>query len=441
VVAAQRSAIGLMKAFGYRDRDVIGHYLKLTAAIAALGLLLGGAAGTWLGREMAELYMAYYHFPFLVFRANPADYAVVAGVALAAVLGGAALAVRRAAMLNPAEAMTPTPPPDYSRAAGARLARLPWLDQQTRMILRQILRWPGRAALTVTGVAASGALLISAMSSLDAMDVMIETSFAVANRHDISVTFVEPRPARALFDLARQPGVLAAEPYRAAPAQLRFGHLETRVALVGAPLDVTLSRMVDDQGTPVSPPPGGLLLTKDLAQKLGARPGDVISVQITEGRRQRLDVPIAAVTTSYVGSGARMNLSDLNRLLGEGPQISGAWLLADPSQTEALYARLKAAPAVAGVGLQALAARQLTAMLDEALGTAIFAYVFFAGLIAVGVVYNTVRISFVERRRELATLRVLGFSRGAVSYILLGEVALLTLLALPVGAAAGALLT
>lgn len=440
VVAVQRSNIGLMKAFGYRNRDVIGHYLKTAAVIAVLGLAIGGAAGTWLGRLMAGVYMEYYSFPFLVFQAHAADYVVVVGVAVGAVLGGAALAVRRAAVLNPAEAMTPSPPPDYSRAAGARLTRFRVLDQQTRMILRQIIRWPGRAALTVAGVAASGALLIGTLSSLDAIEVMIDTSFNVANRQDVSVTFVEPRPRSAFFALAREPGVLAAEPFRTAPARLHNGHLEERVVITGAPLDARLSRMIDAHNRPVFPRPGGLLLSSDLAEKLRARPGDRLRVQITEGRRQTLEVPIAAVTTSYVGSGAQMGLEDLNRLLGEGPQVSGAWLTVDSDRVEALYARLKRAPAVAGVGLQALAAEQFSTMLDERLGVTIFVYVLFAGVIALGVVYNTVRISFAERQRELATLRVLGFSRADVSYILLGEVAFLTLLALPAGAAAGAAL-
>ncbi|MFN3514460.1 MAG: FtsX-like permease family protein [Phenylobacterium sp.] len=438
LIAVQRAGVGLMKAFGYSNLEVTAHYLKLVAAIGAGGLALGAGAGVWLGRMMAELYAAYYRFPFLVFQAHPADYAVVTGVAAVAILGGAAFAVRRAAALNPAEAMTPTPPPDYSKAAGAGVTKLAVFDQQSRMILRQIVRWPWRAAFTVAGIAASGGLLVATLAAIDGMNVMIDSSFNVANRHDIAVTFVEARPQRAFFSLAREPGVLAAEPFRAASARLRHGHREERVAIVGAPLDAKLSRMIDAQNRPVYPPPGGLLLSSDLAEKLQAGPGDVLTVEITEGRRPVVELPIAAVSTSYVGSGAQMRLEDLNRLLREGPVVSGAYLTVDESGVEGLYTRLKRAPAVAGVALQSLAGERLAEMLDQSLGAAIGVYIFFAGLITLGVAYNTVRISFAERQRELATLRVLGFSRADVSYILLGEVALLTLAALPLGAAAGA---
>lgn len=437
MIAVQRAGIGLMKAFGYSNTEVTLHYLKMVGAIALVGLTLGVAAGIWLGRGMATLYMEYFRFPFLVFDVRLADFALVAGIALAAILGGAAFAVRRAAALNPAEAMTPPPPPDYSKAIGARLTQSKIFDQQTRMILRQIVRWPWRAGLTVAGVAASGALLIGTMFFTDALDEMIHTSFAVANRQDVTVVFAEPRSQSAYFSIARQPGVMAAEPFRAVPARLRHGPAQERISIIGAPLESYLSRLIDEQGRTITPPPGGLVITADLAAKLGARAGDVIGIEITEGRRPNLEMPITAIATSYVGSGARMEIGDLNRLMGEGPVVSGAFLSVDTDSVDALYTRLKEAPAIAGVSLQTMAMQRLDELMDESLGTSIFVFVIFAGLIALGVVYNAVRVSYAERQRELASLRVLGFSRGDVSYILLGEVAFLTLLALPVGAAAG----
>jgi putative ABC transport system permease protein len=440
LIATERSEIGLMKAFGYSDVAVALHYMKLVGATGALGLFIGGALGVWMGRALAGVYTDYYQFPLFVFQADPRVYAIVVAVTVAAVGGGAMLAVRRAARLEPATAMTPPPPPDYSKAVGSRVTNLKLVDQQTRMILRQIVRFPSRAAFTLAGVAVSGSLLIGTLFFVDAMDEMIDMFFNVANRHDVQVSFVEPRSRSAYFEVLRAPGVLDAEPYRAAAARLRHGHLEERAALTGLVLDARLSRMVDTGMNAVVPPPGGLVLSRDLADKLRAEPGDVLQVEITEGRRPRLDMPIAAVTTTYIGSGAHMRIEDLNRLLQEGAVVSGAYLTVDPDETEALYVRLKEAPAVASVTLQSLAQRNFTEIMDQNIGRSIWIYTLFAGLIAIGVVYNSVRISFAERQRELASLRVLGFSRGEVSYILLGEIAFLTLLALPVGAGLGAVL-
>ena len=437
LIATERNEIGLLKAFGYSDTAVVVHYLKLVGTIGLVGIALGAALGTWLGRLLASVYTDYYRFPLLVFQADPRVYLFVLAVTAIAVGGGAAFAVRRAAMIAPAEAMQPPPPPDYSKALGARITALHVLDQQTRMILRQIVRFPLRAAFTSVGVAVSGALLIGTLFFLDAIEEMIDVYFNVANRHDVEVTFVEPRSRAAYFELLRAPGVLRGEPYRAVSVRLRNGYLEERIGLLGVPLDADLSRMIDTASRPVVPPPGGLVLSSDVADELRIAAGDVLTIEVTEGRRPELEVPVAAVSTTFIGSGARMRLEDLNALLKEGAVISGAFLTVDADETEALYAELKGLPAVASVALQTLAQRNFTELMDQNMGMSIYVYTLFAGLIAIGVVYNSVRISFAERERELASLRVLGFSRGEVSYILLGEIAFLTLIALPIGAALG----
>jgi putative ABC transport system permease protein len=437
LIATERDEIGLMKAFGYTDTAVVLHYLKLVAVVGLLGLAIGTTLGSWLGRLLATVYTEYYNFPLFLFDADPSVYAVVTAITALAVGGGAAFAVRRAARLEPATAMTPPPPPDYSRALGSSVTRLTFLDHQTRMILRQIVRFPLRAAFTTLGVAVSGALLIGTLFFIDAMEEMIDVYFNVANRHDAQVTLVEPRGRSAYFELLRVPGVLDVEPYRSVSARLRFGHREERALLTGISTGASLSRVVDLEHRPVVPLPGGVVLSRDLADRLQAEAGDVLTVKITEGRRPVLELPISQVTTTFIGSAAQMHIEDLNRLLREGEVMSGAYLKVDPAKTGDLYRELKAAPAVAGVGLQNVAEANFSELMDQNIGMSIWVYSAFAGLIAVGVVYNSVRISFAERQRELASLRVLGFTRGEVSYILLGEIAFLTLLALPIGAALG----
>jgi putative ABC transport system permease protein len=437
LIATERSQIGLMKAFGYSDFAVAAHYLKLVGTIALIGLLLGIGAGAWMGRALALLYIEYYRFPFLLFEVNPRVFALVIAISLIAIGGGALFAVRRAVSLDPATAMTPPPPPDYSKAVGTRITNWRLLDQQSRMILRQIVRWPGRAAFTVMGVAASVALLIGTMFFLDAMEAMMTDYFEIANPLDVQVSFIEPRSRAAYFDLIHAPGVLEAEPFRTVAARLRYGHREERAALTGLVVDARLARTVDTNGDPVVPPPGGLVLSRDLAEKLGIEAGGSLEVEVTEGRRPHFLIPVSAVTTTYIGSGVHMQIGDLNEVMREGPAISGANLMVDSKHTTALYRELKASPVVAGVNLQKVAYRNFVEVMDQNIGVSIWMYTAFAALIAIGVVYNSVRISFAERTRELASLRVLGFTRGEVSYILLGEIAFLTLLALPIGAGLG----
>ena len=437
LVATERTEIGLMKAFGYSDAAVVAHYLKLVGMVGVVGLAIGAGLGVWLGQALASIYTDYYRFPLLVFQPDTRGLVTVTAITAVAVGGGAAFAVRRAATIEPAEAMRPPPPPDYSKALGARVTSLRLLDQQTRMILRQIVRFPLRAAFTSVGVAVSGALLIGTLFALDAIEEMIDVYFNVANRHDVQVSFVEPRSRSAYFELLRAPGVLGGEPYRAVSARLKHRHLEERLALTGVPIDGELARMIDTEGRPVELRPGGIVLSQDIAEKLAVSAGDVLTIEVTEGRRPVLEAPVAAVAMTYIGSGAYLPIEALNALLREGPVVSGANLLVDSARTNALYAELKQQPAVAGIVLQRDAQRNFTELMDQSIGMAIWVYTLFAGLIAIGVVYNSVRISFGERQRELASLRVLGFSRAEVSYILLGEIAFLTLLALPLGALLG----
>lgn len=437
LIAVEREQIGLLKAFGYSSADVVWHYMKLVGVIAIVGLAIGFGVGAWLGRQLAILYAGYFDFPFLVFAVRPSVYVIGAAVTAVALGGGAAWAVRRAARLSPAVAMRPPPPPDYSHAAGAAVTRLKALDQQTRMILRQLVRWPVRAALTIAGIAASGMLLITALYFFDAMDEMIDSYFIEGNRYDVMVSFTEARGASAYYDLIRREGVVASEPFRVVDARLQFETREERVGLMGVVEDPQMQRLVDENNRTVAPPPGGLVLSSDIATKLGVEPGDVIRAVVTEGARPVLELPVTATPSLLFGSGAQMRLEELNAALGEGHVISGALLRVEADQRDQLYDELKEAPAVAGVGLHAESHEYLIELMDQNLGVSIYIYAGFAGLIALGVIYNSVRISLAERQRELASLRVLGFSKTDVSYILLGEIAFLVLIAIPVGMVAG----
>ncbi len=419
LIETEREQIGLLKAFGYSDGFVGLHYLKMVGVITALGIAMGIALGLWLGQGLAVMYMEYFKFPFLIFRAPPDVFLVAVGFSLLIAVLGTFSAVLKVMRLQPAVAMVPPPPPDYSRSAHWLEATAGLIDQPTRMILRHIYRWPKRAALTSVGIAMSMGLLIGSSFSLDAMDHMIDVSFNVIDRQDVTVSFIEPRNARVVQDVLHAPGVMSAEPFRAISVVLRNGPRSRREAVIGLTPGADLSRVVDTQYQPVTIPGEGLVLSDKLAELLDVRVGELLRMEVTEGRRPELDVPVAAIVKTYMGTSAYMELGSLNRLLKEDIAISGAYLLVDDAQTPALYRSLKNTPAVAGVGLQEKAQQAFYDLLQESLGTFVFFNTLFAGLIAVGVVYNSARISLSERGRELASLRVLGLTRGEVSYILL----------------------
>lgn len=433
LVATEREQIGLLKAFGYSNAAVGWHYLKLVLAMAALGLVAGLLSGAWLGRAITELYAEIYRFPFLYYRPSPGVYAAAALVSAAAAVIGTLGAVGRAVALPPAEAMRPPPPPMYRLGMMRAMA----LDQPSRMILRHMARWPLRTGLTTLGISLAVAVLVTNLHWLDAIEHMVEVYFFDTNRQHVTVTLVEARGPGAVREIERLPGVLVVEPFRSVPVRLRLGQRERRGSIIGIPAEPDLGRVLDADGRPVAIPATGLLLSKTLAELLGARRGTVLTVEAMEGRRPTRQVRVADLFETYLGTPAYMQAAALNRLMLEGPTVSGAHLLTDPKAEPELYRELKDTPAVASVTLQSAAVASFRETLAETLYVIVFFYILFGGLLAFGVVYNSARIALSERGRELASLRVLGFTRFEVSYILLGELALLTLIALPLGCLIG----
>lgn len=430
LIATEREQIGLLKAFGYSGLAVGWHYTKFVLAIVGVGILLGFIGGAWLGRGLTELYTDFFRFPFLYYRVDPGTFVLSALVSLLVALSATLSAARRAAMLPPAVAMQPAPPPLYRRTLPEWLGRGLHLGQASRMVLRHIIRRPVRSGLTVLGIAMAVAILISSMFMLDSMEQIIEVQFNRINRQDVTVSLAEARPASILRAFERMEGVLRAEPVRSVAVRLGSGHVKRRTALMGRPRHGELSRLLDRDLNEVAMPPDGLVLSAKLAEVLGVGRGDRVVVEAMEGRRPKAEIPVAAVVEEYLGTLAYMDIEALNRFMGESPTVSTVYLQTDAVLAPALYRRLKDAPAVAGVTLENVAVESFRQTLAENMLVMTTFNILFAGLIAFGVVYNSARISLSERGRELASLRVLGFTRAEVSWILLGEFALLTLAAL-----------
>lgn len=434
-IETEREEIGLLKAFGYSTYAVAVHYLKLVMAITSVGVAMGFMGGVWLGRGLAEVYQALFHFPFLHFHFTASVFAIAGGISLAVALIGTWGAVRRAALLPPAEAMVPPPPTTYHRSRFE--GWFAHLAQPSRMIVRHLVRWPGRTFLTVLGNAAAVAVLIGSMFFMDAIEKLIEINFERAERQDATISFMEAKELRALENIKSMPGVMNAEPFRVVSAKLHFQGAERRESLTGLIQGARLSRILDQNYNPVIVPENGLVLSKKLSEMLGAGVGDVIIVQVTEGRRPILELPVVQVAQTMLGSPAFMDFAYLGKVMREQGRISGAYIKLDEHREKAFYQAVKDTPAISGMAIKRTTLQSFRETMAEHILLMTFFNILFACVIAVGVVYNAARISLSERSRELASLRVLGFTLGEVSFILLGEMAILTVVALPLGCGLG----
>jgi putative ABC transport system permease protein len=438
MVSVQREQIAALKALGYTNAAIGWHYTKWALAIALTGAVIGTAAGAAMGNAMMSIYNELFQFPALTYRLLPSVVTSGVLISLLADVLGAATAVRRAVRLPPAEAMRPQPPARYRVSLVERLGIQGLLSQPARIVLRNIQRQPVRSLASVTGIAFSVAMLIAGTFSLDAMDEMMDVQFSVAQHQDVTVTFVEAASAAARHELQRMPGVLTVESTRSIPARLRFGSRSRQLAISGLPEVPRLSRVLEVTDlSPVTLPPDGLVVSRKLAEILAIDRGDVVRVEVLLGARPVREVVVADVVKEYMGLSAYMEINSLRRLLRESETLSGGFITVDPSRLDALYRVLKATPVVAGVTLKGAALESFEETFAENINVMIFFNVLFAGIIACGVVYNAARMSLSERSRELASLRVIGFTRAEISSILLGELAVLTCVAIPAGLLVG----
>lgn len=437
LLALQREQIAILKAFGYTNHQVVVHYLKFALVMVVAGTVLGGVGGMVLGHQLVGMYHRFFRFPDLQFQIAPFAPPLALLVSALAATAGVFSAVRRAAKLPPAEAMRPEPPANYQPSFIERTGVSHLFSHTFRIALRNLERRPAQALFTVAGLALATGILIIPNCFRDGVDEILEFQWDVVQRQDVGIGLVEPAHVGVKNQLRQLPGVTSIEPVRYAFARLTFGHRRRQLGIQGFPPDSVHSRVIDAQGRQIPLPARGLVISAKLAEVLGAQPGDELGVEFLEGRRTSHTVPLVGLAEDFAGTAAYMDLHALNRLLGEGDLISSVSVNVDGARRSEFLRALKGIPKVSWVAIkESLRAnfRQTTA---ASIGLIQMIYLSFAVIVAFGVVYNNARISLAERARELATLRVIGFSRREVGGVLVTELVILALIAVPLGLCLG----
>jgi putative ABC transport system permease protein len=433
LVQLQRPQIATLKAIGYSHRRVGLHYLELAIVVVLIGAGLGLPIGVWLGGRMTDSYQIFFHFPDLQFQVDPRILTLAAASSLIAALAGALANVRAVMRLPPAEAMRPQPPASYRRAFSERLRISFLFGPAASMVLRELERWPVRLALSITGVALAVALLIAGRFGVDAVEYFMYVHFDLAERDDVSVSFRRPVDARALRELEHLPGVLRAEGVRLASVRFRNGHRSRESMIAGYEDDAELRKVLDNRGQVVPVPEQGIVINTTLARILGISAGEDLVFDVLEGARGQRRVRIARVVDEVFGLFGHMRARELARLLGDEGPVSMALLRVDPRWHAALTRALRARPDVLGVNQHDATIEMFERHTAGQMRFTTLIMTLFASVIACGVIYNNARIALATRSRDLASLRVLGFRRSEISAILLGELAVQVLCALPLG--------
>ena len=434
LVGTQREQIAALKAFGYANTTVAWHYLQMVMLIVLAGIVFGIAAGAWLGAMLSEIFVEYFRLPFVHFEMHPLRIIQASLITVVAGLLGTLAAVRASVRLKPAEAMRPEAPTVYRTSVIEEMGLKRLLSTPTRMILRNLGHKPVKSLLSVLGIALAAGMLMTGRFQENSTNYMVDLHYGLSQRDDLAVGFNEATSHRALTELQSLRGVEYGEPVRTVPARLGFEHREYRVYISAFEPGATIKRLVDNDLNIVELPRNGIVLNEYLAEEiLRIETGELLSVEILEGSMPVRQVPVVALIRQDLGLGAYMDLDALNRLMQDGDVISGAYLYIDEKHADEIYQNLKDRPKIVGSVIRTQEIENFHRTMDETMLFWTFVATLFSAVIAVGVVYNSARITLTERSRELASLRVLGYTRGEISYILLGELALLTLTAMPLG--------
>lgn len=439
VVTQQRTTIGTLRALGYTRAFLVRHYLGYGLVVGSGSSLLGLVLGLWLQVVMDRMYNDYFELPDLRPGLYPGLLAASLGVSLASALGGSVQAALRASSLAPAEAMRPPPPEKGARTLLERVPAL-WnrLPFPGRMVLRSILRNPFRSLVALLSTVAATALLVESLSMVAAVEVMIGHEFRRTSHQDLTISFREPVGRQVLAELANLPEVMLVEPQLAVSADLSSGPFVKRTGLTGLVAGNRLYTPLAEDGSAIPVPPEGLVMARKLAEILHVVPGDRVRLRPLLGTRQVREAPVAAVVDTYMGLGAWCRLEYLSRLVGEEWAANSALVdLSTGRPGPRLLQELARRPGVVGVEQRLRAFQKIQQLMDETFGTSLAILILFSGLLAFGSVLNTALVGLEERRREVGTLRVLGYTPGMVARLFAAEIGLVSGLGIVLGLWAG----
>ena len=433
LIALEREQIAVLKAFGYSNLDIGLHYSKLVLMITALGIVIGTGFGVWMGIGMSDLYKNIYSLPYMNYLLNPEIIAAAVLISVGVAIIGTLYAVRQAAALPPAEGMRPEPAAIYKQTIIERLGLQKHFSQPSRMILRHIERRPLKSLMTTLGISMAFSIMMVGGFQEGAINEMVDVQYKMSQQEDMMAIYAEPTSHRSLYSLESLQGVEYAEGFRMVNARVKFEHRTYRTTINGLEPDSQLMRLLDTDLKPIRIPENGAIITDYLAELLHLKIGDILTIEVLSGSRPTLQVPVVGLAKQYLGLNVYMQRESLNRLLKEGSVISGALLNVDKLYQQAAYRKIKEMPRIVSVVEQKSSIQGFYDTMNDTILFFTFITTLLGGSIAFGVVYNSMRIALSERNRELASLRVLGFKRSEVAYILLGEQALLTLLSIPLG--------
>ncbi|MGN0556158.1 MAG: FtsX-like permease family protein [Candidatus Fimenecus sp.] len=449
MVEEERTQIGTLKALGYKKSAITAKFVWY----ALLSTLLGSIVGVVLGESLLPIVIirtyrtVYMHLTQTVVQPHILNAVAATGLALLATVGGAVAASARVLSESPAALMRPEAPKIGKRTFVEDIDFI-WmrLNFAQKAACRNLFRYKKRLFMTILGVAGCMALLLAGFGIRDSVEMLPEKQFDRIFSYqgtvgaDTSLSRAERR--QLLSKVASVEGVTEYLQTKSIVTYAETEKGDTSAYLIVPQDTVKLGEYVhlrearfphDD----VTLTDDGILITEKFAKTLGVSAGDMITIKEDETAEPVGDVRVAGVVENYLNNYIYMTPNIYKALYGETASLNAALIKVDPSaDTNAVAEDLLDINGVTSVSMNATAQAQVNSMLGN-LNVIIVVMILAAGLLAFIVLYNLNNINITERRRELATLKVLGFYPGELAAYVYRENVILTLFGTVLGIGLG----
>lgn len=427
MIQNQRTLMGVFKALGYSDWSIMLHYQTYPLLVGALGSILGSLIGiSFIGKGLLSVFNTFYNLPT---ENSSAQLGIVVPASLTALffcVFAGYNACRKELRLVPAESMRPKPP-----ASGRRTLlesfRLLWehLNFSWKIIFRNLFRYKRRSAMASVGIIFSMALLLIALGYRSSMDYMMEVQYEEIQKFDMKITLTQMMNTDELSYIRSWDHIKSVEPVMETGMEISNGWKKKDIGVLALGREAQLYGVYDLKGNPAILPQEGILLPTRLMKTMGLHTGDQVTLRSyypgkSEDRNKKT-VTVKGETSQFIGQDAVCSMKYINYLLEEGVVTNTAHIkLDDPKYEKEVTDKLKDILAISTIQSKSEVIANTDKQL-KSMNTIIFFMIFGASILAIAVIYNITNINIFERRREIATLSVLGFTSAELKSLVFNE--------------------
>lgn len=415
MVEEQRTQIGVLKALGYKNGAIMGKFLFYAGSAAALGAIIGCAAGSWLFPKVIwEGYSIMYEMPAIKYIFGLGLSAFSLAAALICSVGAAYFSCRYELYSVPADLIRPKAPKNGKRIFLEKITfiwnRMKFLH---KVSVRNVVRYKKRFFMMILGISGCTALLVTGFGVRDSVTNIAELQYDEVQIFDIGISFSDPVTDSDAGALAERTGdIIESIAYRHEESvDIDYGG-KTKSVYLEIPQNAeemgAFLNLHTQSGEEIPYPSGKeAVLTSKMAENMGISVGDKVTLR--DNDMNSLEVTISGICENFVYNYIYISKDSFIEQTGNEPEYKSAYAnVKEGVDIHEAAARISDMNNVISVSVIQDMRERVSNMMNS-MNYIVALIIICAGSLAFIVLYNLTNINITERIREIATIKVLGF--------------------------------